>query len=133
MVVKQITYQEAVELMMFGGRGDITVSLPQPLAELKPLEIRNLANVGAVFLIPDEAEKVVETVPKGKETKKQDSKVNKPLDVGKVMALYNAGWNIRSIAEEMGRSYGTIWNCIDKHRADGVLAEGKEESGVTCT
>lgn len=31
--MKQITYQEAVELMMFGGREDITVSIPQPLAE----------------------------------------------------------------------------------------------------
>lgn len=131
--MQQITYQEAVELMMFGGREDITVSIPQPMSELKPLEIRNLGNAGAVFFIPDEAEKVVEIEPKGKETKKQDSKVNKPLDVGKVMALYNAGWNIRSIAEEMGRSYGTIWNCIDKHRAEGVLAEGKEESGVACT
>lgn len=123
----KITYQEAIELMMFAGREDIVVSLPQPLAELKPLEIRNLANVGAVFLIPDETEKAVETAPKGKETKKQDSKVNEPLDVGKVMALYNAGWDIRSIAEEMGRSYGTIWNCIDKHRAEGVLVEEKEE------
>lgn len=123
----KITYQEAIELMMFAGREDIVVSLPQPLPELKPLEIRNLANAGAVFYISDEVEKVVETVPKGKETKKQDSKVNKPLDVGKVMALYNAGWDIRSIAEEMGRSYGTIWNCIDKHRAEGVLVEEKEE------
>lgn len=52
--MKQITYQEAVELMMFGGREDITVSIPQPLTELKPLEIRNLANVGAVFFVPDE-------------------------------------------------------------------------------
>lgn len=56
----QITYQEAVELMMFGGREDITVSIPQPMSELKPLEIRNLGNAGAVFFIPDEAEKVAE-------------------------------------------------------------------------
>lgn len=56
--MQQITYQEAVELMMFAGREDITVSLPQPLAELKPLEIRNLANAGAVFYISDEVEKV---------------------------------------------------------------------------
>ena len=52
--MKQITYQEAVELMMFAGREDITVSIPQPMSELKPLEIRNLANVGAVFFVPDE-------------------------------------------------------------------------------
>lgn len=130
--MKQITYEQAVELMMFGGREDITVSMPQPLSELKPLEIRNLGNTGAVFFVPDETEKVVETAPKVKETKKQDPKENKPLDVGKVMALYNAGWSIRSIADEMGRSYGTIWNCIDKHRAEDVLVEGKEESGVAC-
>ena len=35
----QITYQEAVELMMFGGREDLTVAMLQPLSELKPLEI----------------------------------------------------------------------------------------------
>lgn len=52
--MKQITYEHAVELMMFGGREDITVSIPQPMSELKPLEIRNLANVGAVFFVPDE-------------------------------------------------------------------------------
>ena len=59
-MVKQITYEQAVELMMFGGREDITVSMPQPLAELKPLEIRNLANAGAAFFVPDEDAKVAE-------------------------------------------------------------------------
>lgn len=67
MVVKQITYQEAVELMMFGGRGDITVSMPQPLAELKPLEIRNLANAGAAFFVPDE-----EAIKEGKQDVYED-------------------------------------------------------------
>jgi hypothetical protein len=67
MVVKQITYQEAVELMMFGGRGDITVSMPQPLAELKPLEIRNLANAGAVFFVSDE-----DAIKEGKQNVDED-------------------------------------------------------------
>lgn len=58
--MQQITYQEAVELMMFGGREDITVSIPQPMSELKPLEIRNLANAGAAFFVPDEDAKVAE-------------------------------------------------------------------------
>lgn len=59
-MVKQITYEQAVELMMFGGREDITVSIPQPMSELKPLEIRNLANAGAAFFVPDEDAKVAE-------------------------------------------------------------------------
>jgi hypothetical protein len=67
MVVKQITYQEAVELMMFGGREDIVVSLPQPLSELKPLEIRNLANAGAVFFVSDE-----DAIKEGKQNVDED-------------------------------------------------------------
>lgn len=66
-MVKQITYQEAVELMMFAGREDIVASIPQPLAELKPSEIRNLANAGAVFFVPDE-----DVIKEGKQNVDED-------------------------------------------------------------
>lgn len=36
----------------------------------------------------------------------------KKLDIGKVMALYKAGWNKSQIAEEMGVSEEKIYKCI---------------------
>lgn len=38
----------------------------------------------------------------------------KPLDMGKVQALRNAGWSMKKIADEMGVSEGTIWNNLKK-------------------
>lgn len=38
----------------------------------------------------------------------------KELDVGKVMALYRAGWNISSICTEVGASYPTVKKYIDQ-------------------
>lgn len=38
----------------------------------------------------------------------------KPLDMGKVQALRNAGWSLKKIADEMGVSDVTIWNNLKK-------------------
>ena len=38
----------------------------------------------------------------------------KELDMGKIKALYKAGWSISKIADEMGVSYGTIQNRLEE-------------------
>lgn len=47
------------------------------------------------------------------EKEKKQSKP-KELDVGKVMALYRAGWSISSICTEVGASYPTVKKYIDQ-------------------
>lgn len=53
-------------------------------------------------------------------TKSTEGKQRKLLDMGKVVALRNAGWSMKKIADEMGVSEGTIWNNLKK------LEEAKE-------
>ncbi len=52
----------------------------------------------------------------------------KPVDVGKILALHNAGWTNKAIAEEMKMGGKMVWYYIDKARKemqDGE-ADGKE-------
>lgn len=66
----------------------------------------------------DAAETAAET------TKTAVGKQRKPLDMGKVTALRNAGWSMKKIADEMGVSEGTIWNNLKK------LEEKENETGT---
>ena len=47
-----------------------------------------------------------------KPEEKEEPEKKRKLDIGKVMALKNAGWSVESIADEMGYSKGTIYNAI---------------------
>lgn len=40
----------------------------------------------------------------------------KPVDTGKILALHNAGWTNKAIAEEMKMSEKMVWYYIDKAR-----------------
>ena len=51
---------------------------------------------------------------KNQEAKEKKQPKPKELDVGKVMALYRAGWNISSICTEVGASYPTVKKYIDQ-------------------
>lgn len=54
--------------------------------------------------------------PKPKTEKKKNAKPKKELtvDVGKILALHKAGWNISSICLETGDSYYTVKKIIDQ-------------------
>lgn len=58
---------------------------------------------------PEESEKK----PKQKKAKAT------PVDKGKVIALYRAGWNITSICEEVCSSYPTVRKIIDQAEEAG--------------
>ena len=53
--------------------------------------------------------------------KPKGSTAHKRLDVGKIMALYNAGWNLPKIADEMGVATTTIHYHIKKLRQEGKV------------
>lgn len=49
------------------------------------------------------------------DTPKTDGKFKKKtIDVGKVKALRNAGWSIAKIADEMGFTQQSIYNCLSR-------------------
>lgn len=66
----------------------------------------------------------VKTEPKeAKEEAKEEAKTKKPvtssvtkkknqIDHGKILALHNAGWDNKKIAEEMGCSAWTVWSVL---------------------
>ena len=39
-------------------------------------------------------------------------KAKKTVDVGKLIALYNAGWSVAKIADELGISTRTVYNYL---------------------
>lgn len=47
-----------------------------------------------------------------------------PVDTGKILALHNAGWTNKAIAEEMKMNEKTVWYYIDKARREKKDAEG---------
>ena len=138
--MKIVNYDEAVDLVMHGGREDICLMIPQPMDKLPMREVRKLAEGGAVFAVmPEEEPEMSKKEPQSSSAKKplpipiwepieetiigadpadQEDKPEKrrrvKLDTGKVMALHNNGWSNRKIADEMGCSEGTIWNCLKK-------------------
>lgn len=117
--MKIVDYNEAVDLVMHGGREDICLMLPQPMDKLPMREVRRLAEGGAVFAVmPDELQPPSGEANTGPGPEDQEDKPDKrrrvKLDTGKVMSLHNAGWSNRKIADEMGCSEGTIWNFLKK-------------------
>lgn len=118
--MKIVEYDEAVDLVMHGGREDICLMIPQPMDKLPMREVRKLAEGGAVFaMMPEEPQSQPdEGTNTGPDPADQEDKPDKrrrvKLDTGKVMSLHNAGWSNRKIADEMGCSEGTIWNFLKK-------------------
>ena len=55
---------------------------------------------------------IEEPLPPAEALLKKAEKKRKPIDKGKVMALHNAGWTERKIADEMGRTYSYIHKII---------------------
>lgn len=57
--------------------------------------------------------------PQPSESKQKKAKAPKgQADIGKIMALYKAGWNISSICLEVGMSYPTVKKYIDQETAN---------------
>jgi len=140
--MKQISYQEAVELMAFGGRTDIYMGHLETAHDISIEVLRGQANDGIAFFIDDseawEKDKAVPAKPGSEEYEevpvpggvegetvkllKDESKPKfkakkskpkrKPVDKGKIMALHNAGRSGKQNAEEMDISPATVCNYL---------------------
>lgn len=125
---KIITRDEAFDHLQ---RGDGEVCIVKTITDDTPIgALRNAE--GFLLGIPEEqaqesnaeapaAEEAPEPTPEPKQ--KAQLPPRKPrIDQGKVMALHIAGWNVSSIAMEVGCSCQSVRNIIEKHE------NGEEES-----
>lgn len=120
---KIITRDEAFEHLQ---RGDGEVCIVKTITDDTPIgALRNAE--GFLLGIPEEpvqetkteapaAEEAPEPTPEPKQ-KAQLSPRKPRIDQGKVMALHKAGWNVSSIAMEVGCSGQSVRNIIEKHES----------------
>lgn len=118
---KIITRDEAFDHLQ---RGDGEVCIVRTITDDTPIgALRNAE--GFLLGIPEEqaqetkaeapaAEEATEPTPEPK-PKAQPKKPR--IDQGKVMALHKAGWNVSSIAMEVGCSGQSVRNIIEKHES----------------
>lgn len=120
---KIITRDEAFDHLQ---RGDGEVCIVKTITDDTPIgALRNAE--GFLLGIPEEpaqetkaeapaAEEAPEPTPEPKP--KAQLPPRKPrIDQGKVMALHKAGWNVSSIAMEVGCSGQSVRNIIEKHES----------------
>lgn len=120
---KIITRDEAFDHLQ---RGDGEVCIVKTITDDTPIgALRNAE--GFLLGIPEEsaqeakaeapaAEEAPEPTPEPKP--KAQLPPRKPrIDQGKVMALHRAGWNVSSIAMEVGCSGQSVRNIIEKHES----------------
>lgn len=117
--MKEISYNDAIELMAFSGRNDIRMAIFQDMKSYTIPELYQIAQVkgGVKFFVPDDELEEVETP--------EEKPKRTPLDKNKVLALHYAGWSAAKIADEMRCSAKTIYGIISKSR--------KEEKEVEVT
>lgn len=119
--MKQIDYETAINQLMVAGNEEIQIAVLTPMKDVMPLEIRRMANEGAVFFIPDNQEAGKSTPPS-----KPPAAKRRQVDGGKIKALHEAGWPMVKIADEMRVSQQTIRNYIKKIEEKERVNENKQ-------
>ena len=116
---KIITRDEAFDHLQ---RGDGEVYIVENITDDTPIgELRNAE--GFLLGIREEQTReakaeapAAEEAPEPTPEPKPKAQPKKPrIDQGKVMALHRAGWNVSSIAMEVGCSGQSVRNIIEKH------------------
>lgn len=86
---------------------------PHCMNEIKAF-IQNHKNIGSLSVnTPKPVSEPHETASKPEET---EQKGRKRIDIGKIMALKNAGWSNVKIADEMGMNPQAVANAIYQHK-----------------
>ena len=127
--MKEISYQDAVELMAFARTNDVQIAIRADRYSF--CEIKRMTEAGAIFLVPDDPEpelkqpinwelndKLNELVDEMLTDTPADPKSEKPkrrtVDKGKVLALHAAGWSAAKIADEMRCSTQTVYRIVSE-------------------
>ncbi|MBQ9046783.1 MAG: hypothetical protein IJ120_02675 [Solobacterium sp.] len=100
-------------------RGDGDVYIVEAINDDTPLGLLRNAE-GFLLGIPEEQAQEPKTEAPAAEEAPKEEKTKLPprrprIDQGKVMALHRAGWNVSSIAMEVGCTSQSVRNIIEKH------------------
>ena len=120
--MKQIEYETAINQLMVAGNEEIQIAVLTPMKDVMPLEIRRMANEGAVFFIPDNQEPGESTPPPSK----PPAAKRRQVDGGKIKALHEAGWPVAKIADEMRVSQQTVYTYLKKMEEKERVNENKQ-------
>lgn len=114
-MLREVTLECALHSYINGE--DVKVILPMEDGEDRLVSVERMFNE-ARFLVdkkftklnPEVEETIQEVIETTAAPKKEVKKPKLELDMGKVIALRNAGWSVKKIADEMRCSEPTIWN-----------------------
>lgn len=130
MFLKQITIEKALELVVKGHEVPVLVphSTEPEWTDYEPATLNEMLK-GVLFFRREPAMDKEELPSPPSEKKSAAGAKKKALDMGKVVALRNAGWSLKKIADEMGVSEGTIWNNLKKMEDQDAGIEERTDEG----
>ena len=121
--MKQISTKEALAKIMMGQ--DVKILIPGAVADdwtdYSPAFLSEYLD-GLIFFADEPGQKEQQEEQKTEPAKaeepvdkKKRTRVDRtPVDKGKILALHNAGWEVKKIADEMGCSAATVYRIINE-------------------
>lgn len=114
--MKQISLKEALAKIMMGQ--DVKILIPGAVADdwtdYSPAFLSEYLD-GLIFFADEPGQKEQQEEQKTELAKAEepvDKRKRTPVDKGKILALHNAGWDNKKIADEMGCSVSTVYRII---------------------
>ena len=119
MFVKQIDEKTALQLAAKGKEVLVMAPIttdPEKWIDYEPNTLGHMLE-GCLFFRREPAMEVelagpVETEPAQPDPPPAGKKPKKTVDVGKLIAMHNAGWPVAKIADELGVSTRTVYNYL---------------------
>lgn len=119
MFVKQIDEKTALELAAKGKEVLVMAPIttdPEKWIDYEPNTLGHMLE-GCLFFRREPAMEVelagpAETEPAQPDPPPTGKKARKTVDVGKLIALHNAGWSVAKIADELGVSTRAVYNYL---------------------
>ncbi|MBQ6371224.1 MAG: helix-turn-helix domain-containing protein [Firmicutes bacterium] len=121
--MRQISTKEALAKIMMGQ--DVKILIPGAVADdwtdYSPAYLSEYLD-GVIFFAdganPEQKEQKEQQEEQKTEPAKAeepaDKKKRTPVDKGKILALHNAGWEVKKIADEMDCSAATVYRIINE-------------------
>ena len=116
--MKQISTKEALAKIMMGQ--DVKILIPGAVADdwtdYSPAFLSEYLD-GLIFFADEPGQKEQQEEQKTEPAKAEepaDKKKRTPVDKGKILALHNAGWEVKKIADEMDCSAATVYRIINE-------------------
>lgn len=106
-MLKEVSLAEALERYT---RGEVVYLID----EERVTTLQRIVSLGFRCLVEERTAEGKGEEERSKEESEQEPKKRRKIDKGKVMALWDAGWKMPEIAEEMGEESKTIYQIIQR-------------------